>query len=165
MLAINPAESTLVDQMKEFSEIADFDDHKLYLTGYMGARGAPKNMAILSLMSDPPVLVRGEFNKWVRIEDDKNEDIKSIFDGCHEFIDEHIKVRDVVVHCAAGVSRSATIVISYIMKKCGYTYMEAHDYVRARRSIISPNSGFTMQLIDYEFDLMLDRTITSRRTS
>lgn len=47
----------------------------------------------------------------------------------------------VIVHCYYGVSRSATIVIAYIMKKYKISYEKAFDRVKAKRSIISPNQG------------------------
>ena len=56
------------------------------------------------------------------IEDDsETADISKHFKKAHEFIDENLKTRNVLVHCQAGVSRSATIVISYIMKELKLT--------------------------------------------
>jgi protein-tyrosine phosphatase len=72
------------------------------------------------------------------------------------------------VHCAAGVSRSATIVIaytisfkisietlviclfgSYVMKKHQWDYETAFDFVQKRRPIVYPNEGFIKQLKVY----------------
>ena len=55
----------------------------------------------------------------------------------------------VFIHCKAGVSRSATITIAYLMKKYKLTYEEALMYVRSKRSIICPNAGFVKQLKHY----------------
>eukprot|EP01118_Nematostelium_gracile_P010379 TRINITY_DN3568_c0_g2_i2.p1 TRINITY_DN3568_c0_g2~~TRINITY_DN3568_c0_g2_i2.p1 ORF type:complete len:143 (+),score=14.93 TRINITY_DN3568_c0_g2_i2:293-721(+) len=49
----------------------------------------------------------------------------------------------------AGVSRSATIVIGYIMHKRRISHVEAHEIVRKGRSIICPNPGFAKQLEMY----------------
>jgi protein-tyrosine phosphatase len=43
--------------------------------------------------------------------------------------------KKVYVHCLAGVGRSATIVICYLIKYCSYSPKEAVEYVRARRRI------------------------------
>lgn len=51
-----------------------------------------------------------------------------------------------LVHCAAGVSRSASFVIAYLMKKRDMLYPDALRYVKERRKVISPNSGFKKQL-------------------
>ncbi len=45
-------------------------------------------------------------------------------------------------HCAAGVSRSASIVIAYYIKEKKMTFQEAYDFVKSKRNKIYPNSGF-----------------------
>lgn len=59
----------------------------------------------------------------------------------------------VLVHCCAGVSRSATLCLAYLMKYRDMSLMDAHTLVRACRPIIRPNGGFWKQLIDYERSL------------
>ncbi|MED6283326.1 Dual specificity protein phosphatase 14 [Characodon lateralis] len=56
----------------------------------------------------------------------------------------------VLVHCAAGVSRSASLCLAYLMKYQRVSLAEAHAWVKARRPVIRPNSGFWRQLIEYE---------------
>jgi dual specificity MAP kinase phosphatase len=56
----------------------------------------------------------------------------------------------VYVHCWAGVSRSATIVIAYLMWKNKLSYNEAYWSVKNKRKFISPNEGFVKQLKDFE---------------
>lgn len=48
----------------------------------------------------------------------------------------------VLVHCYAGVSRSATIIIAYLMQEQKMTFLDAMNYVRIRRPIVCPNFGF-----------------------
>ena len=50
----------------------------------------------------------------------------------------------------AGVSRSATICIAYLMKYKSMTLFEAYQYLKAVRPQIRPNPGFFEQLIEYE---------------
>ena len=50
------------------------------------------------------------------------------------------------MHCMAGVSRSATLVIAYIMKKYKMSLDEAKKLVEAKRPFINPNPGFIKQL-------------------
>ena len=52
----------------------------------------------------------------------------------------------VLVHCHAGISRSATTVISYLMKEHGMALNPATQLVRSRRWFINPNPGFVKQL-------------------
>eukprot|EP00026_Physarum_polycephalum_P020621 Phypoly_transcript_23324.p1 GENE.Phypoly_transcript_23324~~Phypoly_transcript_23324.p1 ORF type:complete len:174 (+),score=17.79 Phypoly_transcript_23324:58-522(+) len=52
----------------------------------------------------------------------------------------------VLIHCARGVSRSASIVIGYLIQSRNISYEEAYDIVRKARPIISPNQNFKEQL-------------------
>jgi len=56
----------------------------------------------------------------------------------------------VLVHCHQGISRSATLVTAYIAWKDGLSVMDALMYVKARRKIVSPNTGFIEQLKAFE---------------
>ena len=56
----------------------------------------------------------------------------------------------VFVHCAAGESRSATIVIAYLMWKKKMTFDKAYNFVKQKRSRIYPNFGFRQQLQMFE---------------
>uniref|UniRef100_S4S1S4 protein-serine/threonine phosphatase n=1 Tax=Petromyzon marinus TaxID=7757 RepID=S4S1S4_PETMA len=58
-----------------------------------------------------------------------------------------------LVHCAAGVSRSASLCIAYLMRGEGLVLRDAFRWVRARRPAVCPNSGFWRQLIRYEREL------------
>lgn len=51
----------------------------------------------------------------------------------------------VLVHCAMGVSRSATVVLAFLMICENMTLVEAIQTVQAHRDIC-PNSGFLRQL-------------------
>jgi protein-tyrosine phosphatase len=57
---------------------------------------------------------------------------------------------NVLVHCTAGVSRSASVVIYYLMKEKNMTYSDALYYVRNKRPIVNPNRSFVQQLKELE---------------
>lgn len=71
--------------------------------------------------------------------------IKKCIDIIHASHKENI-----FVHCNAGVSRSPTIVIAYLMIIMGLSYVEAYDKVKKERSCIKPNDGFVRQLQSIE---------------
>lgn len=55
-----------------------------------------------------------------------------------------------LVHCLAGVSRSAAMVLGYLVKHHAMPLASAFALVRAARPAARPNSGFCRQLIDWE---------------
>ena len=91
----------------------------------------------------------------ISAEDSEDYDIKQHFEKAIEFIDNNRKIGSVYVHCLAGISRSATIVIAYLMKNGKMNFCEAAKYVQSQRSCIYPNFGFCKQLIEYEKELDL----------
>lgn len=56
----------------------------------------------------------------------------------------------VFVHCAMGVSRSATVVCAYLMWKFGKDRDTALEWLREGRERCFPNFGFWEQLKIYE---------------
>jgi len=87
----------------------------------------------------------------IPIDDTESADIGSFVPMAVEFIHNSIKQnKNVLVHCAAGVSRSASITISYIMAKYQLPFQEAFQFVRSKRRCICPNKGFRMQLCSFD---------------
>ncbi|RZB41339.1 DSPc domain containing protein [Asbolus verrucosus] len=64
-----------------------------------------------------------------------------------------------LVYCVAGVSRSASICLAYLMKHQGLTLLDAYNYVKLRRPKIKPNCGFFKQLIEYEKQIFGTNTV------
>lgn len=56
----------------------------------------------------------------------------------------------VLIHCLAGVSRSVTLTLAYLMKHLNISFDEAFALVRLRKPDISPNFHFLRQLQLFE---------------
>ncbi|XP_037373252.1 dual specificity protein phosphatase 8 [Talpa occidentalis] len=92
----------------------------------------------------------------VPINDSYCEKLLPWLDRSIEFIDKaKLSSCQVIVHCLAGISRSATIAIAYIMKTMGMSSDDAYRFVKDRRPSISPNFNFLGQLLEYERSLKL----------
>ncbi|KPM06651.1 Dual specificity phosphatase-like protein 3 [Sarcoptes scabiei] len=109
--------------------------------------------AVLNVSKACPNHFEQDFNyKRIPISDSKCDDITRVIDEALNFID---KIKEdcngkVLVHCRAGISRSATICIAYLIKTKRLRMEEAYEFVKARRSLISPNFNFMAQLIEFE---------------
>ena len=94
-----------------------------------------------------PIYQDNEFiHKKIKIADVSKANIIQYFGECLNFIKGDEKV---FVHCMAGSSRSASIVIAYIMWSEKKTFSEAFDFVKSKR-LINPNLGFQEQLKMFE---------------
>jgi len=73
------------------------------------------------------------------------------FDRTYKFIRQaHLDGGRVLVHCKMGISRSASVTISYMMKQYDKDLSDALCHVRGCRDIVKPNTGFRKQLEVYE---------------
>ncbi|CAD8091303.1 unnamed protein product [Paramecium sonneborni] len=84
----------------------------------------------------------------VPVLDLEEEPISDHFDEAYIFINEALnqKQNKVLVHCAQGKSRSATIVLMFLMRFKQWTFDQAYEYAKKRRETISINDGFQFQL-------------------
>ncbi|XP_018567369.1 dual specificity protein phosphatase 18-like [Anoplophora glabripennis] len=96
----------------------------------------------------------------INIIDSGNSRILPFFDETADLIHEVCSAgKKTLVYCVAGVSRSATICIAYLMKHHQLPLLEAYNFVKLRRPRIKPNCGFFKQLIEYEKQLFGSNTV------
>ena len=96
--------------------------------------------------------------KYLSLKQDDRMDqlIHKQFPTVIEFIDnarEENVNNKVFVHCQAGISRSATCVIAYLMTRENMTLKEAFLHTKECRNQIGPNLGFMEELMKYEKEL------------
>jgi hypothetical protein len=81
------------------------------------------------------------------INDNLTQDIRPILPITTEFIARHISnFKNVLVFCGAGVSRSGSIIIGYLMMHHRLDYGSALKLAQISRPIIQPNASFEFQL-------------------
>merc|ERR1712088_479161 len=89
--------------------------------------------------------------KQLHAADNGYQNLKQYFEEAFDFIDlARSRGGSVLIHCQAGVSRSPTIAVAYLIKQFPMSLVDAYKFVKNRRSIISPNLNFMGQLLEFE---------------
>lgn len=91
--------------------------------------------------------------------DTHNQNLSQYFSVCNDFIHSaRLRNGKILIHCLAGISRSVTIVVAYIMSVTDYGWKDSLKVVRAGRNVANPNLSFQSQLQDFEtFRLVEER--------
>ena len=126
---------------------------------YLGNFSASENIQQLKDLGIKKVLSVIDFNDFPNYKDEKiihksvevsdfdYQNIIQYFGECLNFIKGEEKI---LVHCMAGASRSATIVIAYLMWIEKMKFDDALNFVNSKRPIVDPNDGFREQLKIFE---------------
>ena len=107
---------------------------KIYLGDIIGAQKYQflkdnKIDHILSLAGEDSINYDKDLNieqKIIEIDDCETENIFQYFKECIDFIEKSNKI---LIHCMAGVSRSSSIVIAYLMYKTKKDYYPTYFFV------------------------------------
>ncbi|ORX85261.1 hypothetical protein BCR32DRAFT_217217 [Anaeromyces robustus] len=94
--------------------------------------------------------------KKIDLADNLAENIaKYLWESCEWIENERKKNSNAVfyIHCKAGKSRSATVVIAYLMKVEHWSLNKAYSYLKDLRPNISPNLGFMSALLEMEAEI------------
>lgn len=108
---------------------------------------------ILSVDSVKPALTPdlGLCTKWINVLDEATSDLLSHLDECFSFVQEAVGGGgNVLVHCQAGRSRSATVVTAFLMKNNHLSFTDAYDKLKKLKPDVQVNPGFEEQLCLYQ---------------
>jgi protein-tyrosine phosphatase len=82
--------------------------------------------------------------KTYKLYDNNLDNISNYLDDSYEYI---MNTKDnILIHCYMGSSRSATIVIYYLMRKYDMTLEQAIKFVKEKRNIVNPTNKFIEEL-------------------
>lgn len=145
-------------------DISEIIPNRLYLTSLKGVIQNKNNFDLIVTIMESP---RSFTSQFYYAEDDDDFDITQYFDHFYNLMEENIDKR-IVVHCYGGISRSATLILSYLMrieykkvldkknKKLHIKHTGNIDFIKrlkVKRSIVNPNDGFILSLKNYQLTL------------
>lgn len=108
---------------------------------------------ILSIHDHPAPRIGIKDIKYLNLKakDNPQQNIRIFFEEAIDFIHEvRLNGGIVLVHCLAGVSRSASLCIAYMMTVTELPWYDAMNAARGGREQVNPNLGFQRQLQTFE---------------
>lgn len=153
---VNRQIMTIVGQMDPPTKITEYI--------YLGSEWNSSNKSemkllgithILNVAIESPNYFPQEMEYYnIRIKDLEDSTISRHFAKAHAFIDSAVEMKKgVLVHCGLGISRSTTIVVSWLMKANKWTLQKSYKHVKDLRPVVKPNRGFIKQLMEYDVKL------------
>lgn len=129
-------------------------DNNLFLGGVIGASNPTliarhQITSIVSLLSMNAIVTKHRNINYLElyVDDLPNENIMRVIPEALAFITSELqRGGKVLIHCAAGVSRSASVAVAYFMTAYNLDYSSALSKVRNGRKCACPNPGFERQL-------------------
>ncbi|NXV66278.1 DS22A phosphatase, partial [Molothrus ater] len=110
---------------------------------------------ILSVHSGAKPVLEDMTYLCISASDSSSQNLLQHFKECIQFIHEcRLAGGGCLVHCLAGVSRSSTLLVAYLMTVTELGWQSCLAATRAVRSYASPNPGFQQQLQEYESTLL-----------
>jgi protein-tyrosine phosphatase len=91
-------------------------------------------------------------NKFIyqkyEILDEKDNDISIYFDNFLKLVEEN-KNKNILIHCFMGSSRSASLVLLYLLKVKKFNLDESIKFLKEKRDIVNINIDFLNQIKNY----------------
>ena len=129
----------------------------IYIGNYIAASDAKfhadkKIKYVLTVASGLHIKVEDKSieHKVIEAYDMPTFNLGKFFEETFAWIDARLPKGNILVHCAAGVSRSSATVIAYLIRKYGWDFHHSLEYIKEKRKICCPNEGFQRQLKEYQ---------------
>ena len=139
--------------------------HKVNDYIYIGNRSASEDFRTLNSENIVKVLQLLDFSiltegqnievHYIKMEDSESQDISFILPEALRYIQYSVNHRQkILIHCNAGVSRSGTVLIAYLMASLKINFEQALAIAQDIRPCISPNKGFKRQLKSFDINYL-----------
>jgi len=166
---LTQSEEQIVQEQKKIAELPKPEDifspiHQVNETLYIGDVWSTKPemieeygiTAVLSVGMEPfdKSILETIESHYVDIDDTVGQAQKmldEILPECVKLLEKWNEQNKVtLVHCAAGASRSATVIIAFLIKKFGWNTDQALSFLKRKRMKVQPNQGFLRILKEWE---------------
>eukprot|EP01060_Flectonema_neradi_P038870 TRINITY_DN8303_c0_g1_i1.p1 TRINITY_DN8303_c0_g1~~TRINITY_DN8303_c0_g1_i1.p1 ORF type:complete len:436 (+),score=69.34 TRINITY_DN8303_c0_g1_i1:120-1310(+) len=158
----SPSLSRSWDEMKDTLPLITIKWNKIWPDHvsdgiYLGSLRTAQNQTVFEQLNITHVLTcgrnmktslpKGTCHLQLEVEDNEVEDLSPHFNRAIAFIKSAIDQKgSVLIHCFAGVSRSSTVCIAYLMREKGMHCDDAIGFLKTCRPAINPNPSFRLQL-------------------
>ncbi len=121
---------------------------KLYISGMHGYASSDDFDVVISMTMVPYEISKEHYSFVIRDEISSAEKLKEILPEIDQIIVKSLQNgKKVLVHCAEGMSRSATVVLYHLINNYDKPKLfEAVKHLHKSRPIIYPNDGFLSML-------------------
>lgn len=100
----------------------------------------------------------------LKMQDSATEELDPHLERAFDFLDAARKLDAFcMVHCIAGVSRSVSVVMAYLVVRREHTLLQASRAVKKHRPLASPNDSFLFQLAQLEIRTLGGSSVATTR--
>lgn len=131
---------------------------------YLGsAYNAANHTTLKELEIDIIINITKEINNYYpeefkyykyEIDDSESSNIENYLEESYKILKEE-KNKKKLVHCYMGASRSASLIIYYLMREYKMKFDEAYEFIKSKRIVVNPNKKFAEILKMKEKELEL----------
>jgi protein-tyrosine phosphatase len=133
--------------INEFIAVGDcessYEEFDIIVNLFLEDNGCELNQIILVIDNGKKIYNVGLIDK----PEYKDEALYLLSSIIPELVNE--KNKKILFHCYAGVSRSATFAIAYLMITNNLSVNDAYNIIKLKRNCIQPNDGFMQTLNDF----------------
>ena len=91
---------------------------------------------------------------YIPLYDSESQKLEKYLEKSNNFIKEgSTNNNKILIHCGAGMSRSVTICLMYMIMEKNYKFSEAYKIIKEKRKCAVPNSGFRKLLEQKSYEL------------
>jgi protein-tyrosine phosphatase len=88
-----------------------------------------------------------------KIDDIQDDNIEKYLEKAYKILKDNSD-KNILVHCYMGASRSASIILYYLMKENKLSFVEAYNILKKKRPLVNPNIKFVEILLKKEKEIL-----------